>query len=144
MTLFFPLGVGGWDWVHLIQWPLFGLFYQPGMIDDGYRAVSGMRIGRENWSTRRKPAPVALCPLQTPTSTDLGSNLGHLGGKLVTNCLSYSTAFNCEYWGHSELMINKLKLSREIEVYGEHLYRCHFVHHKSQKMWPGVKPGWAH
>jgi hypothetical protein len=39
-----------------------GLLYQPRMIDDDdYGAVGGMRIGRGNRSTRRKPAPVPLC-----------------------------------------------------------------------------------
>jgi hypothetical protein len=28
--------------------------------------VGGMRIGRGNWSTRRKPVPVSLCPPQIP------------------------------------------------------------------------------
>jgi hypothetical protein len=43
-----------------------GLLYQPQMIDDNYGAVGGMRIGRANRSTRRKPAPVLLCPPQIP------------------------------------------------------------------------------
>jgi hypothetical protein len=44
-----------------------GLLYQPPMIDDDdYRAVGGMRIGRGNRSTRKKPAPVPLCPPQIP------------------------------------------------------------------------------
>jgi hypothetical protein len=42
------------------------LLYQPQMIDDGCGAVGGMRIGRGNRSTRRKPAPVPLCPPQIP------------------------------------------------------------------------------
>jgi hypothetical protein len=42
-----------------------GLLYQPRMIDD-YGTVGGMRIGRGNRSTRRKPAPVPLCPPQIP------------------------------------------------------------------------------
>jgi hypothetical protein len=42
-----------------------GLFYQLRMVDgDDYGAVGGMRIGRVNRSTRRKPAPVPLCPPQ--------------------------------------------------------------------------------
>jgi hypothetical protein len=41
-----------------------GLLYQPRMIDDDYGAVGGMRIGRGNRSTRRKPAPVPHCPPQ--------------------------------------------------------------------------------
>jgi hypothetical protein len=52
----------GWDWVHLVRWPLIGLLYQPRMIDE-YGAFGGMRIGRGNRSTWRKPAPV---PLQIP------------------------------------------------------------------------------
>jgi hypothetical protein len=43
-----------------------GLLYQPRMIDDDYGAVDGMRIGRGNRSTRRKPVPVPLCPPQIP------------------------------------------------------------------------------
>jgi hypothetical protein len=44
-----------------------GLLYQPRMIDDDdYGAVGGMRIGRGNGSTRRKPAPVPFCPPQIP------------------------------------------------------------------------------
>jgi hypothetical protein len=36
-----------------------GLLYQPQMIDDGdCGAVGGMKIGRGNRSTRRKPAPM--------------------------------------------------------------------------------------
>jgi hypothetical protein len=36
------------------------------MIDDEYGAVGGMRIGRGNRSTRRKPALMPLCPPQIP------------------------------------------------------------------------------
>jgi hypothetical protein len=44
-----------------------GLLYQPRMVDDeDYGAVGGMRIGKGNRSTRRKPAPVPLCPPQIP------------------------------------------------------------------------------
>jgi hypothetical protein len=57
----------------------------PGDYDDG--EIGGMMIGRGNWSTRRKPAPVPLCPLQTPHA-----NPGRRGGKPATNRLSYGTA----------------------------------------------------
>jgi hypothetical protein len=56
----------GWDWVHLVRRPLFGLLYQLRMIDDECRGVHGMRIGRGNRSTRREPVPVPLCPPQIP------------------------------------------------------------------------------
>jgi hypothetical protein len=40
-----------------------GLLYQPRMIDDDEcGVVGGMRIGKGNRSTRRKSAPVPLCP----------------------------------------------------------------------------------
>jgi hypothetical protein len=61
------------------------------MIDE-YEAFDGMRTGRGNRSTRRKPAPVPLCPLQNP-HVDLGSNPGRRSGKpAATNRLSYGTA----------------------------------------------------
>jgi hypothetical protein len=39
----------------------------PGDYDDG--EIGGMMIGRGNRSTRRKPAPVPLCPPQTQHAT---------------------------------------------------------------------------
>jgi hypothetical protein len=45
---------------------LFGLLYQPQMIDDDCGPIVGMRIGRGNRITRKKPAPVPLCPPQIP------------------------------------------------------------------------------
>jgi hypothetical protein len=56
---------GGWGWVHLARRPLTDLLYQPRMIDeDDCGAVGVMIIGTGNRSTRRKPAPVSLCPSQ--------------------------------------------------------------------------------
>jgi hypothetical protein len=44
-----------------------GLLYQLRMIDDGdYGAIGGMKIGRGNRSTWRKPAPLTLCSSQIP------------------------------------------------------------------------------
>jgi hypothetical protein len=42
-----------------------GLLYQPQMTHDGdCGAIGGMKIGKGNRSTRRKPTPVPLCPPQ--------------------------------------------------------------------------------
>jgi hypothetical protein len=42
-----------------------GLLYQPRMIGDGdCGEIGGMKIGRGDRSTRRKPAPAPLCPPQ--------------------------------------------------------------------------------
>jgi hypothetical protein len=57
----------------------------PGDYDDG--EIGGM-IGRGNRSTRRKPAPVPLCPPQTPHAVKPGRRVG----KPATNRLSYGTA----------------------------------------------------
>jgi hypothetical protein len=54
------------DRVHFVHQPLTGLLYQPQMIDDECGAVSGIRIGRGNRSTWRKPASVPLCPPKIP------------------------------------------------------------------------------
>jgi hypothetical protein len=43
------------------EWPIVPA---PGDYDDG--ELSGMKIGKGNRSTRRKPAPVPLCPPQIP------------------------------------------------------------------------------
>jgi hypothetical protein len=45
-----------------------GLLYQLQMIDDDddCEAIGGMKIGRGNWNTRRKPTPVPFCTPQTP------------------------------------------------------------------------------
>jgi hypothetical protein len=57
----------------------------PGDYDDG--EIGGM-IGRRNRSTRRKPAPVPVCPPQTPHAARTRSR----GGNPAPNRLSYGTA----------------------------------------------------
>jgi hypothetical protein len=65
----------------------------PGDYDDV--EIGGM-IGRGNRSTRRKPAPVPLCPPQTPHACP-DANPGWRGGKPATNRLSYGTAFGTSW-----------------------------------------------
>jgi hypothetical protein len=64
LLFFFFVFLVSWGGVRLSPLgtsPLIGLLYQPRMIDDGDRgAFGGMRIGKGNGSTRRKPAPVLL------------------------------------------------------------------------------------
>jgi hypothetical protein len=44
-----------------------GLLYKPQMIDeDDCGAIGGMKVGKGNRSTRRKPGPAPLCPPQVP------------------------------------------------------------------------------
>jgi hypothetical protein len=63
----------------------------PGLGDYDDGEIGEMMIGRENRSTRRKPAPVPLCPPQTPHACP-HANLGHRGRKPTTNRLSYGMA----------------------------------------------------
>jgi hypothetical protein len=65
-SFFFLVSLGG-VWLSPLGTPAtVGLLYKPRMINDDYGAVSGMRTGRWNRSTRRKSAPVPLCPPQIP------------------------------------------------------------------------------
>jgi hypothetical protein len=65
-----------------------GLLYQPQMIEDGdCGVVGGMKIGRGNRSTRRKPAPAPHYPPQIPHD---------LTRKPATNRLSYGMTFLSE------------------------------------------------
>jgi hypothetical protein len=58
--------------------------------DYGDREIGGM-IGRGIRSTRRKPAPVPLCPPQTPQAART-TNPALRGGKPASSRLSYGTA----------------------------------------------------
>jgi hypothetical protein len=53
----------------------------PGDYDDG--EIDGM-IGRGNRSTRRKPAPVSLCPPQTPHATRTQTRAATVGSQRLT------------------------------------------------------------
>jgi hypothetical protein len=75
-----------------------GLLYQPRMISEGdCGEIGGMKIGRGNRSTQEKMCRSATLSATNPTWLDLGSNLGHHGGKPATNRLSCGVAFICLY-----------------------------------------------
>jgi hypothetical protein len=70
-----------------------GLLYIPQMIDeDDCGGIGGIKIGRGNLSTRRKPAPAPLCPPQIPHDQTRARTPGRRGGKPATNRLSYGAA----------------------------------------------------
>jgi hypothetical protein len=56
------------------------------MIDDGdCGAISGMKIGRVNRSSRRKPAPAPLCPPQIPhNQTQAWTQAAAVGSQWLT------------------------------------------------------------
>jgi hypothetical protein len=64
------------------------------MIDEGdCGAIGGMKIGRGNCSTRRKPAPGTTLSTTNPAWPDPGSNPAHHSGKPATDRLSYGAAW---------------------------------------------------
>jgi hypothetical protein len=63
------------------------------MIDESdCGATGGMKIGKGNRSTRRKPEPAPLYPPQIPHDQTRARAPGRRGGKPATNRLSYGTA----------------------------------------------------
>jgi hypothetical protein len=70
------------NWVHSQhcghQWPIVPAL---GEYDDG--EIGGM-IGRGNWSTWRNPAPVPLCPPQTPHATWTWTRATVVGSQCLT------------------------------------------------------------
>jgi hypothetical protein len=66
-----PLGTAAADWP---------IVPAPGDYDDG--EFGGMKFGRRNRSTRRKPAPAPLCPPQIPL--DQTSHRGGPGSRSVS------------------------------------------------------------
>jgi hypothetical protein len=53
-----------------------------GDYDDG--EIGGMMIGRGNRSTRRKPAPIPLCPPQTPHAARTQTRAAVVGSQQLT------------------------------------------------------------
>jgi hypothetical protein len=68
------------------QWPIVPA---PGDYDDG---VIGGMIGRGNRSTRRKLAPVRLCPPQSPHAARTRTRAAAVGSQLLT---AWATARPC-------------------------------------------------
>jgi hypothetical protein len=58
-----------------------------------FGAIGGMKFGRGNRSTRRKPTPAPICPPQNPTWQTRSRTPDRSGGKPATNRLSYGAAF---------------------------------------------------
>jgi hypothetical protein len=60
--------------------------YKPQMIDeDDCGAFGGMKIGRGNRSTRKKPAPAPFCPPQNPRDqTRARSRAAAVGSQRLT------------------------------------------------------------
>jgi hypothetical protein len=70
-----------------------GLLYKRQMIDeDDCGAIDGMKFGRGNRSTHRKPTPAPLCPPQISHDQTRARTPGRRGGKPATNRLSYGAA----------------------------------------------------
>jgi hypothetical protein len=92
---YFFICLWGWSgtkstYIEAIYWPAVPALVMMVLVMSVEQLVEWMS-DRGNRSTRRKPAPVPLCPLQI-TRLDPGSKPGHRGGKPATALLSYGTA----------------------------------------------------
>jgi hypothetical protein len=90
------------------EWPIV-----PAPVDYGDGEFGGMKIGRGNRSTRRKPAPAPLCPTQIPLDQTPGLNPGRRGGKPATNRLSYGAA-PCFYFSKEVIVTYFRVLSQHL------------------------------
>jgi hypothetical protein len=64
-----------------------GLLFQPRMIGDGdCGEIGGIKIGRGNRSTRKKPAPAPLCPPQIPQTRRGSLNLSAITQMFPGTC----------------------------------------------------------
>jgi hypothetical protein len=82
-AFFFNWYSGGWSPIGSTrhcdhQWPIVPT---PGDYDDG---EFGGIIGRGNRNTRRKPAPVPLCPPQTPHAARMRTRAAAVGSQRLT------------------------------------------------------------
>jgi hypothetical protein len=91
---FFFSGVGLW-----VLRPLTGLLYQPRMIGDGdCGEIGGMKIGRGNRKTRRKPAPAALCPPQIPHDQNrVWTRAAAVGSQRLRPSISERHSEDCQF-----------------------------------------------
>jgi hypothetical protein len=88
--------------------PLTGLLYQPRMIGDGdCGEIGGIKIGRRNRSSRRKPAPAPLCHHK--------SHVTRPGAEVYLHAFSTSTLGLCE-WLVSRSDVFVLGLDLEISL----------------------------
>jgi hypothetical protein len=106
----------------------------PGDYDDG--EIGGM-IGRGDRSTRRKPAPVPLCPPQTPHAARTRTLVAAVGGRRLT-ALSYGTVNLTCYFTHtlSLLLLLVIKTKKLMSSLTSGLY-------PSSNLWkshPGLRP----
>jgi hypothetical protein len=86
----------------------------------------GMKIGRGNRSTRRKPAPEPLCPPHNPTWPDPDANPGRRCAKPATNRSSY---------GRSCASCRRIQLPKLI-TYLENDQKCSWYKIMCMLIWP--------
>jgi hypothetical protein len=100
----------GWDEVHLIRRPLFGVLYQARMIDDECGAV-GAVIGRGNFKLSKKIFPSASLSTTSPTWPDVVSNprTTAVGNQRLAAWAIAQPPLNGKSWGIQARTCDKLK-----------------------------------
>jgi hypothetical protein len=84
----------------------------------------GMMLTAENERTCRETCPSATLSITNPTWTDPGAKPGLRGEILMTNRLSYGTAFTLSKFNRSVIIINTGSLGN---LYPLLFYVCIFV-----------------
>jgi hypothetical protein len=86
----------GWnETVYEVRESLFGLLYQPRMLDNDKHGGIGGMVGKEGRSTRRKPAPLPLRPPQIPQGVSwTGTPAATLGSQKLAACTSVTALLN--------------------------------------------------
>jgi hypothetical protein len=88
------------------NWPI--ILHKPRTIDDEWGAVGGMRIRRGNRSTRRKPAPVPLCPPQIPRELTLARiRASAVGSRRLTAWAMVWPFVNCKSENRKWYVLNR-------------------------------------
>jgi hypothetical protein len=102
----------------LVLWPLTGLLYQLRMISDGdCGEIGGMKIGRGNRSTWRKPAPAPLCLPQIPHDyTRVRTWAAAVGNQQWTSWAMAQLFFNREILKCNLLKLDRFKTSSDYQL----------------------------
>jgi hypothetical protein len=120
-----------------------GLLYQPQVIDEGdCGAIGGMKIGRGNRSTRRKPTPTPLCLPQIPhdqarartRAAAVGSQrltAWAMARPLVGRYPTIHGSYLCWGIGYRDIFRIFLRFSRQSTSYAFMTTLSSFIHHSA-------------
>jgi hypothetical protein len=93
-----------------------GLLYQPQMIDDGdCGEIGGIKVGRRNRNTRRKPTPAPLCQPQIPhDQTRARTRTVAVGSQRLTAwVMARPSLLTKKYFNPCPVLCNKIRIQSD-------------------------------